>query len=662
KFSNPGGDATNNIFCGSGSSFVLQGSGQNDKIMEVQQSTVRFPNDLSSLEFSDGKIEMGQDRRMLAEGNSTITFDNVKITSDDEINNGHRSFVFYGQNNVTIQDCTFENGKYGLDAHNTYGGSSITISGSDFINNLTGLHVYDNAVHLDDCYFHDNIGTAVDCEAMSQNSTIYSTHIKNNGLHGINYHTSSTANLDIDNCEINGNNSYGIKTSGNFGLDLFCTYVRNNYYGIFTEFGTNVIIDNSSRNDVSGNRIAIYLNYGFLTANNGLNNFVSSNYAVKGETPLICLPGVPTDLDAENNKWDSGNNSPEFMVNHKLYVMNCDNTPVNIIDNDPSYLHCFHWVFPGIMEGGTEGNQTVDDTTQNSDLLSVSISDNQSIPIDEAVQQLSCQAEQLQSETGYQNLLDDYINLLQDMDVYTSSQVLYWKNKAWHDMHSAVNAYFAFVSHDTENAGFNQSMDDVMLLNETLMENPDVSMISYYEYGLDNALLERLRENYSQSLTMLESLKYDIPEMDREIAYINRWQCYIDAEREAKLGNISPDEFAEAIDNCNAVYEADMDEINEQDTLPGDEDSPGDTSDGTPAPNLTIIPNPNTGNFTVEVYSEVPSSGLRITNAYGQPVRNISLMDDGLQSVQVSGLAQGHYTVYYLEDGSAVASENMIVE
>ncbi|MEA1874812.1 MAG: C25 family cysteine peptidase [Bacteroidota bacterium] len=35
KFSNPGGDATNNIFCGSGASIVLQGSGQNDKIMEV---------------------------------------------------------------------------------------------------------------------------------------------------------------------------------------------------------------------------------------------------------------------------------------------------------------------------------------------------------------------------------------------------------------------------------------------------------------------------------------------------------------------------------------------------------------------------------------------------------------------------------------------------
>jgi hypothetical protein len=41
-FSNPGGDANNNIFCGTNSSFVLQGSGQNDKIMEVQQSTVKI--------------------------------------------------------------------------------------------------------------------------------------------------------------------------------------------------------------------------------------------------------------------------------------------------------------------------------------------------------------------------------------------------------------------------------------------------------------------------------------------------------------------------------------------------------------------------------------------------------------------------------------------
>jgi hypothetical protein len=38
------------------------------------------------------------------------------------------------------------------------------------------------------------------------------------------------------------------------------------------------------------------------------------------------------------------------------------------------------------------------------------------------------------------------------------------------------------------------------------------------------------------------------------------------------------------------------------------------------------------------------------------------LTDDGQQSVQVSGLAQGQYTVYYLQNGTVLDSENMIVE
>ncbi len=231
KFSNPGGDETNNIFCGSGASFELQGSGKNDKIMEVQQSTVRFPNDLSSLEFRDGKIEMGPDRRMLAEGNPTITFDNVKITSDDGTNNLHRSFVFYGQDDVTIQDCTFKNGKYGLDAHNTYGGASITISGSDFINNQTGLKVYDKGVHLNNCNFYDNTNKAINCVAMSFTSDIINCDIEDNNM-GIQYYGSSSSNLNLRTSTILGNgvSGVGIQTFGSFSLNmdnLACNRVSN---------------------------------------------------------------------------------------------------------------------------------------------------------------------------------------------------------------------------------------------------------------------------------------------------------------------------------------------------------------------------------------------------------------------------------------------------
>ncbi|MEA3448637.1 MAG: T9SS type A sorting domain-containing protein, partial [Bacteroidota bacterium] len=256
----------------------------------------------------------------------------------------------------------------------------------------------------------------------------------------------------------------------------------------------------------------------------------------------------------------------------------------------------------------------------------------------------------MQSAGGYQGMIHNYVNIIETCDAYADADVHYYKDIAWGSLHDVLDAYFAFINHATENTGFNQSLDDVMLLNETLMENPDVSRIGYYEYSLDNALLERLRENYNQSLTMLESLKFDIPEMDREIAYIDRWHCYIDAEREAKLGNLVPDAFMAAIQDCRQTYENTIEDIHAQDSLnaPGTEQS--DNTD-TPAPNLTIIPNPNAGNFTVEVYCEAAGSEIKINNIYGQPVRTINLTDDGQQSVQVSGLAQGQYTVYYLENG-----------
>ncbi|MDA3911388.1 MAG: hypothetical protein PF448_08540, partial [Bacteroidales bacterium] len=160
KFSNPGGDATNNIFCGSGASIVLQGSGQNDKIMEVQQSSVRFPAELSSLELRDGKIEMGTDARMLAEvvsgnENHPIILDNIKITSDDGTYNNHRSFFFWGQPNITINDCVFEYGQFGLYNY-TYWGAPLTVTNSTFRNNQTGLYMYDKGLTLTNCEFNNN--------------------------------------------------------------------------------------------------------------------------------------------------------------------------------------------------------------------------------------------------------------------------------------------------------------------------------------------------------------------------------------------------------------------------------------------------------------------------------------------------------------------------
>ncbi len=143
-------------------------------------------------------------------------------------------------------------------------------------------------------------------------------------------------------------------------------------------------------------------------------------------------------------------------------------------------------------------------------------------------------------------------------------------------------------------------------------------------------------------------------------SFVEKWLCHLYAEQDLKNDIITFDEFAENISTCDFTYEESMEYDDPQDSFP---DNDNDTDDSfTPPPNLTIIPNPNAGNFTMEIYSEVHGSKIKITNAYGQPVRNISLTDEGEQSVYISGLAQGNYTVYYLEQGVVIASENMIVE
>jgi hypothetical protein len=60
KFSKPGTDTEtqDNIIAGTNASFVLEGTGKSDKKMEIQQSTVHFP-ELAELRFEDCKIEMG---------------------------------------------------------------------------------------------------------------------------------------------------------------------------------------------------------------------------------------------------------------------------------------------------------------------------------------------------------------------------------------------------------------------------------------------------------------------------------------------------------------------------------------------------------------------------------------------------------------------------
>jgi len=184
----------------------------------------------------------------------------------------------------------------------------------------------------------------------------------------------------------------------------------------------------------------------------------------------------------------------------------------------------------------------------------------------------------------------------------------------------------------------------------------DADAISYYEYALDNALLERLRGNFDESLLLLDNLIPDLEGMNKQTAYVNRWICHIEAEREAALRNITPEEFMDVVAICNADYENTMESLS--DNLETDESD----EESSTVPEIHIVPNPNNGNFTLEISDCTAGSSVRISNIYAQPVFTQTFTESGTQTLQVTGLSQGHYTLYYLENETVISSENIVVE
>jgi len=96
--------------------------------------------------------------------------------------------------------------------------------------------------------------------------------------------------------------------------------------------------------------------------------------------------------------------------------------------------------------------------------------------------------------------------------------------------------------------------------------------------------------------------------------------------------------------------------------IPKFRDGKIETGTETPAPEIHIVPNPNNGNFTVEISECTAGSSLRISNLYAQPVFTQTFTESGTKTVQVTGLAQGQYTLYYLENDVVISSANVIVE
>lgn len=615
KFSNNGTwDNTYNVTAGTHSSVVFKGTGKNDKKLEIEQSTVRFPQ-LDSLSFRNCKIEMGSEKRMLADYNYPITFSNVLLTSKTGANNNHRSFNFYGQANVAIDNCIFEYGRYGIYGTLTYFNNSMTVTNSTFRYNKKGMQIYDKGLHLNGCTISNNSEYGIYCNAMSWTSSFSNCTCAYN-VNGNYYMGSSSAGVSANYCEFK-NSNIGFAFSGTFDVNMECVTANANQNGIYTQNGTRII---PSLCSLIGNTISINLDYGYINLLNGYNQLQATNnyYTVSGKTPAV------GPILAHNNRWETNVNAhPSYMNNYYLRKSSKPYTQVDIYDYTPSHQDCFSLMSPN--ESGTY----------------------YSLPTDSEYESImSCGIENTHI-TDYERMVDRHVNYITTKSASREYIDTYCSDNAYGHLFSLLSRIFS--NEETDIASRERILDNVVQMNEYLSENAETEVHSY-KYLLDAALLYRTAgklENASQRISdLIQYVRNHNFDSNEYLDFVLRWRCYIDAEILLKSNELNSDEFIEYIGSCelqNSTKSTMWTETN------GNQEN--NTENFSQIIELSISPNPTDNTLYIELPNEITCPcEVSVVNELGNIVRIVTSNENPIE-IDISDFDSGVYFVKVSADG-----------
>lgn len=653
KFSNSGVDATYNITAGTGASMLFSGNGQTDKVLEVQQNTVHFPQ-LSSLTFENCKIVMGTSKRMQADAPYPVTFNNVKVTSSTSSNNNHRSFLFSGQSNVTINNSVFEYGQYGIHGNLTWtNGAPLYITNSTFRYNTQGINIYGKGLHLDNCVIIDNTTYGVYCNGMSFSSAFENCYFVSNN-DGLCYNGTTSSDVNIDDTYFVFNYNDAIKTSGGFNCNLNCSYImENSRYGVYSTNGTRI---NPFKCDMSNNLKTIYLNYGTVSLNAKYNQLQALNngFTIFGYSPARATCGTNTYQSCNNNRWESNPNvAPLYNSNFKLWVYACPSVP------QPTIIY---------LTDINRQYQTCESKISEEDLLEIeSFNKLLNTELSQKNESANKEINYFDHETiNYSSLIideiDSYNLQLNTLGTVTGTVI----TEKYNYIQELIADYYLTIGSEEYNVTFIETANEIIDFMNALAARNNISELDYYTIKLDIALLNRLQGKFDLSIDQLNTLSFyteqNIVLIDSEYEYIQRWLCIINAEKSAKEGLLTIDEFNFAIEECEHCMTTKSDGIieNHSDTELFEKTS--NSSKTTNNAPLSISPNPNNGNFNIFIDNPCNSCEIKIVNSIGQTVRSFKPAENGLQKINVEGFNSGYYKVVYSITNKVIDTRSVIVE
>lgn len=322
-FNTPMTAATHQLYfvAGTGSSIDIKGGGKCDRKLDIASDTW-FPGYLP-VTITDAMVTIAEGRSLAFTG--PVQLNNLWVRPVDTTS-FYEALVLYGQPDVSVTDCIFSHGYYGVRANLAIGGTPLAIEDCVFRGNFHGLYTIDERVRLIRCTLNNNILTGWLAENMAGQSVTENSGFSMNGQAGIRFSGQVNASLILSNSVIEQNLN-GVHISDGL-LQAACSRIAyNSYAGIMAGKNARLKFGLSTRNHIVDNYIGIALNKALeLDIMNGYQKFSGNDFYIIGELlPNLYLNIQQNTLIPVNL---SGNHMP--VINNAI--------PVNIYIEHPVML------------------------------------------------------------------------------------------------------------------------------------------------------------------------------------------------------------------------------------------------------------------------------------------------------------------------------------
>lgn len=618
-----------NIHAGLNCTITLSGSSQYRKVLEVAQEGFYPPSNLIAFSVQQGSVELHAVTRILPLGWQTfVNFDNVKLTSDNHIYNGHLGLQMVGQYH-SITNSIFENGKFGIHYIATLGHNDFFASDCTFRNCQEGLFTSDKGAHLTRCHFTGNSVLGWNTGIMSSPSEAIEGDvggtIAGSNYQGLYYYANNMAPLTIENPNITYNNTSGVQVERTLVKPSCGTISYNLNEGIILGKAATLQMDNGANVTCVGNAFTIALahaNYLFLyKGNNDLTPLQPQSYTAVAGT--LISPG-PYPIIADQNRWNGVPNLTPLdygILYNGVSVTMTDANSQNIIPpcgqanpvpppapggpNDP-LSNCEEC---DVINTEDFSNEKLNEAT----LTAIEkAGDNTAGNYIEAVNLFS------------QILMEDYAN--------PNNKEKYLLSLNYLKMLDALGNAFG-----TGQLTWQQNISSIDVTTQKVIEvlnklidvatdsnNYSARLI----YNFDKAAVLRLADRRELGLDVLYSVSNWIVQDDAD--ELSRIVCIYDLENQALLGSLPPEATYSALNNCGVSQVERMGHFMNSNTASKVEEL-----------RVDIYPNPATTEITI--ITNVQHGESLLTNSIGQKVYNGSFSNENI--IDVGSFPKGIYSL-----------------